>query len=151
MNAKSTDELEKVLGNTHLKNFDSYCKNYAQDFMEDTFGVYVKAIIKSKKLTQQRVFLNADIPERYGYKLLSGEKKTRQRDIILRICYGAEMTLEETQRALRKYEMTELYPKNPRDALLMIIFNERPGDIIDVNTILRDHGMEPLRSSGTLN
>ena len=49
------------------------------------------------------VFLKADIPERYGYKLLSGEKHTKQRDVILRICYAAEFTLKETQRALRKY------------------------------------------------
>lgn len=151
MNTKSTDELEKILKSTHIENFEAYCKNYTRDAVENDFAVYIKTLIKQKRLTQQRVFLNADIPERYGYKLLSGEKKTRQRDIILRICYGAEMTLDETQRALRKYEMSELYPKNSRDALLMIIFNERPGDVIDVNTILMEHGMEPLRSSGTLN
>ena len=99
-------------------------------------------------MTQQRVFLMADIPERYGYKLLSGEKRTRQRDVILRICYAGELTLEETQRALRKYEMPELYAKIPRDALLMILFQDRPGSILDVNTLLKNKGMEPLRTSG---
>lgn len=92
--------------------------------------------------------MKADIPERYGYKLLSGEKHTKQRDIILRICYAAEMTLDETQRALKKYGMPELYAKIPRDALLMIIFNERPGSIINVNALLKENGMEPLRTSG---
>jgi hypothetical protein len=94
------------------------------------------------------VFLRADIPERYGYKLLSGEKHTRQRDVILRICYAGELSLEETQRALKKYGMPTLYAKVPRDALLMIIFNDRPGDIIQVNAILKEHDMEPLRTSG---
>ena len=32
--------------------------------------------IVEKGITQQTVFLKADIPERYGYKLLSGEKHT---------------------------------------------------------------------------
>jgi hypothetical protein len=109
----------------------------------------MKGILARKKLTQQTVFLKADIPERYGYKILSGEKHTRQRDVILRICYAAEMSLEETQRALRKYEMPELYAKNPRDVLLMIAFNERPGSIIEVNELLNQYGMEPLRTSGT--
>lgn len=36
--------------------------------------------------------MKADIPERYGYKLLSGEKHTRQRDVILRICYAAGLS-----------------------------------------------------------
>lgn len=151
MSEKNTDELEKVLGSTHIKNFNSYCKDNSKDLMDDAFAVYMKNIFKEKKFTQQIVFLKADIPERYGYKLLSGEKRTRQRDIILRICYAAEMSLKETQRALMKYEMPILYAKIPRDALLMIIFNERPGDIIEVNSILKEHGMEALRSSGLQN
>jgi hypothetical protein len=92
--------------------------------------------------------LKAEIPERYGYKLLSGEKRTRQRDVILRICYAAEFTLKETQRALKKYRLPELYAKIPRDALLMIAFNERPGTITEVNVLLEQNGMLPLRTSG---
>jgi hypothetical protein len=105
-------------------------------------------LIKVKGLTQQKVFLRADMPERYGYKILSGEKRTRQRDIILRICYAAEFSLEEAQGILKKYEMPQLYAKIQRDALLMIIFNERPGSIIDVNELLKKNGFEPLRTSG---
>ena len=44
--------------------------------------------------------------------------------------------------------MPELYAKIPRDALLMIVFNERPGSIIDVNELLKENGMLPLRTSG---
>lgn len=151
MSEKDTGELENVLGSTHIKDFDSYCRDHFKSRTEGDFSVYMKNIFREKKLTQQIVFLKADIPERYGYKLLSGEKRTRQRDIILRICYAAEMSLEETQRALKKYEMPALYAKLSRDALLMIIFNERPGDIIEVNQILKEHGMEPLRTSGQQN
>lgn len=151
MGEKNTDELEKVLQSTHIKNFDAYCKENAVGSVEGDFTVYMKNIFSEKKLTQQLVFLRADVPERYGYKLLSGEKRTRQRDIILRICYAAEMSLAQTQQALRKYEMPELYAKLPRDALLMIIFNERPGDVLEVNEILKEHGMETLRTSGVQN
>lgn len=151
MSEKNTDELENVLGKTHIKDFDSYCKDNSKSLIDDAFTVYMKNIFKEKNLTQQIVFLKADIPERYGYKLLSGEKRTRQRDIILRICYAADMSLEETQRALKKYGMPILYAKIPRDALLMIIFNERVGSIIEVNAILKEHGMEALRTSGLQN
>ncbi len=148
MEEKNTDELEKVLQSTHIKDFESFCKENIDDTSYDAFAIYIKSIFSEKNITQQLVFLRADIPERYGYKLLSGEKRTRQRDIILRICYAAEMSLTQTQQALKKYEMPELYAKIPRDALLMIIFNERPGDIIRVNEILKEHGMEALRPSG---
>ena len=150
MSEKNTEELEKVLGSTHVKHFDEYCSNNSESMMqgENDFTTYMKRLLKEKKLKQQTVFLMADIPERYGYKLLSGEKRTRQRDVIVRICYAAELTLEETQRALRKYGMPELYAKRKRDALLMIAFHERPGSIIDVNSLLKQHGMEALRTSG---
>ena len=150
MSKKSTKELENALGSTHVSDFEKFYHENRDDMtMEmDSFSVYIKDLLREKGLTQQKVFLLADIPERYGYKLLSGEKHTKQRDVILRICYAAECTLEETQKALRKYEMPQLYAKIPRDALLMIIFNERPGSIIDANTLLKKNGMEPLRTSG---
>jgi hypothetical protein len=148
MDEKKTDSLEKVLGSTHVKDFDAYRKEHTDDSATSGFSVFFKDKLVEKHLTQQMVFLRADIPERYGYKLLSGEKHTRQRDVILRICYAGELSLEETQRALKKYGMPTLYAKVPRDALLMIIFNDRPGDIIQVNAILKEHDMEPLRTSG---
>lgn len=150
MREKNTVELAEVLGKTHLSEFDKYCEENRDSINAENgaFSVYIKNLLCDKGITQQTVFLKADIPERYGYKLLSGEKHTRQRDVILRICYAAELSLDETQRALKKYEMPELYAKTPRDALLMIIFNERPGSIIDVNELLKKNGMEPLRTSG---
>lgn len=152
MNEKSTQDLENVLGSTHISKFEAYCRENKDSMNdEDAFSIYVKELILQKGFTQQKVFLNADIPERYGYKLLSGEKHTRQRDIILRICYAAHFTLEETQRALRKYEMPELYAKIPRDALIMLVFNKRPGNILEVNELLKTKGFAPLRTSGLQN
>ena len=150
MNEKSTIELEQILQSTHSKDFQQYCeKNKECANLEDkTFVEYFKTLFKEKGITQQMVFLKADIPERYGYKLLSGEKHTKQRDVILRICYAAGFTLKETQRALKKYGLPELYAKISRDALLMILFNERPGSIIDVNEVLNKNGMKSLRTSG---
>ena len=150
MSKKNTKELVDILGKTHLSDFENFCKENKESMNQEreSFFVYIKDILAKKGMTQQAVFLKADIPERYGYKLLSGEKYTRQRDIILRICYVAEMTLEETQTALQKYQMPELYAKFSRDALLMMIFNQRPGGIIEINEMLKRNGMDPLRTSG---
>ncbi len=150
MQEKDTNELEKVLGKTHLSDYDSYVRKNKDSMLSDSnsFSTYVKEKMAEKGITQQTVFLKADVPERYGYKLLSGEKHTKQRDVILRICYAADFTLQETQRALKKYGMAELYAKDERDALVMIAFNEKPGSIIEVNTMLKEHGLVPLRTSG---
>lgn len=150
MNQKNTKELEKILGSTHIENIHEYISQNEDSLLspDRPFSDYIREIIKKNGLRQQDVFLDADIPERYGYKLITEEKHTRQRDVILRLCYASHMTLEETQRALKYYRMPELYAKVPRDALIMIAFNERPGNILDVNSFLKTNGMDALRSSG---
>lgn len=150
MEIKSTDELEKILGKTHMSDISDYLGNNEESIInnEYAFHNYVRELIKKKNLRQQDVYLAADIPEKYGYKLLSGEKRTRQRDVILRLCYAAEFDLNETQKALKLYRMPELYAKIPRDAVIMIAINERPGSIIDVNSFLKKNGMDILRPSG---
>ena len=149
MNEKNTIELENVLGSTHPKDFTTYCKENKESINEDenAFIEYFKSLFKEKGITQQKVFLKAEIPERYGYKLLSGEKRTRQRDVILRICFAAQFTLKETQRALKKYRLPELYAKVPRDALLMIAFNNRLS-ISEANALLSENKLETLRTIG---
>ena len=150
MESKSTDELEKILGSTHINEVSAYLKSNEESIItnEYAFHEYISKLIKLKNLRKQDVFLAADVSEKYGYKLLSGEKHTKQRDVILRLCYASELTLEEAQKALKLYRMPELYAKIPRDAMIMIAFNERPGSIIDVNSFLKKNGMEILRSSG---
>ena len=73
MNEKNTKELTEVLGRTHLSEFDKYCRENKESLNTDknAFSEYIKKLLKARKLTQQVVFLRADIPERYGYKLLN--------------------------------------------------------------------------------
>lgn len=140
------DDMEKM----HLADVQEYLKKNSDSIVQSDrpFSNYMKELIRKKKLKQRDIFLWADIPERYGYKLISEEKRTRQRDVILRICYAAEFTLEETQRALRIYGMPQLYEDISRDVILMLCFRERPGSVNDVNVVLQEHGMDVLRSSG---
>ena len=144
------NKLEDKLFKVNVDTIKEFFRENKDEMINDeyAFASYMRQIFKEKGVSQQEIFLYADIPERYGYKLISQEKHTKQRDIILRICYSAGMTIEETQKALRLYGMPELYVEYPRDALLMVIFKDRPGDIIMVNSILKKNGMEPLRSSG---
>ena len=150
MSEISTDELNKILGSTHISDVDSFFSENEDSMLSSDrpFCNYMREQIHKNGLRQQDVFLDADISEKYGYKLLSEEKHTRQRDVILRICYAAHLSLDETQKALRLYQMPELYSKIKRDALLMIVFNERPGSIIAVNSFLKKNGVDILRSCG---
>ena len=152
MAKKSTEELENILGETSTTNIEAYLEQNAESLLseEKPFSAYMHEMIRKCGKTQQEVFLQADFPERFGYKLLSEEKHTKQRDYIIRICYATGMSLEETQKALTLYGMAPLYARIPRDAVLMIAFNQHKGNILDVNTLLSSHKLPTLKTSGTL-
>lgn len=78
MKQKNTKELDDILGKTHISDFDKFCveQKGSMDPEQNAFSEYIKDLLKEKRITQQMVFLKADIPEKYGYKLLS--RKTYQ-------------------------------------------------------------------------
>ena len=126
---KTTRELEGILLDKHKDQIDDYFTNESQELLNSTFGDYFRDTLLTKKITQQVLFIRADITDKYGYKLISGEKHTNQRDVIIRLCYAGNFTLNETQRALKLYGMAPLYARIKRDALLMVAFNEHEGNI----------------------
>ncbi|MCD8097897.1 MAG: hypothetical protein LUE31_07675 [Lachnospiraceae bacterium] len=152
MKQKTTDALERVLEQLEPEEIDQYFETYADDlFAEDqAFSAYMRALIRQKNLTQREVFERAELSDRYGYRLLTQEKNTKQRDYILRLCFAAKLNLKETQRALKLYGMSELYAKIPRDAVLMIALNREIYEIDKVNELLLSHELPPLRSTACL-
>ena len=116
----------------------------AQTFSPRPFTDFMRQKFREKKIPQKEIFIRADLDDRYGYKLISGEKQTQQRDIILRICLAAEFTLGETQEALVLYGMAPLYEKIRRDTAFIVAFCSRVYDIHDVDAILRENKLPPF-------
>ena len=145
----STEELEEVLGRTRPERLPEFFQTCGESLWRSPrpFADYMRETIRKKGLLQQEVFLEADIPESYGYRLISGERHTRKRDVILRICCGARFDLKETRRALRLAGMGDLYPRIPRDAALILAVRE--GLRVDqVNDLLTAGGFPSLQKSG---
>jgi len=112
------------------------------------FPEYMDSILREKGLKRQDVFQRADLPQKYGYKLLSGESHTTDRDKLLRLFFAMGMTLRETQRALALYGLPALYPKKRRDAIFIIALNKGVSSVDTVNEWLAEYGeMELSRSA----
>lgn len=111
---------------------------------ERPFAAYMRRKLREKGLLQQNVFLAADLSEGFGYKLISEEKRTRQRDLILRLCLTAEFGPEEAQEALLRYGMAPMWWRFPRDAVLLAAFGSRVNDLQKVNELLEQYGQPPL-------
>jgi hypothetical protein len=152
MDKKSTEDLENILKSTHPSKIQDYFDNQDDELLDNSFpfGSYVKHILKKNSILMQKVFLDGNISEGYGYKIMSGEKHTNKKDVILRICFAGKLSIDETQKALKLYGFSPLYARIKRDSLIMTLFNNRPESIDDFNNILIQNGFDSLAEVGTL-
>ena len=146
---KTTNTLNNVLKRTKPDQVDAFLENHKGELItgEKPFAQYMRMCIRERGMQQQEVFIRADLSEGYGYKIISEEKHTNQRDTILRLCLGANLTLEETQRALKIYGMSPLYSRIPREAVIMVALNNGITNIADVNAMLKQSNMTPLKGA----
>ena len=138
--------LRSELAALRPKDLKDFLSRNADDLIrsEHPFTDYMRVKLKEKGILQQDVFLAADLPERYGYKLISEQKHTTQRDTILRLCLAARFDLNETDEALILYGMAPLHARIPRDAVFIVAFQNRVYDIHDVDAILRENDLPPF-------
>ena len=146
MEQESTSDLLKVLRSADKDDIDQLQKEYLETAYSG-FPEYMDRLIQEKKLKRQDIFQKADLPQKYGYKLLSGESHTSDRDKLLRIFIAMNLNLKQTQRALELYGMPELYPKFRRDMILIIAFNKGISSVDTVDEWLKEKGEETLSRS----
>ena len=146
MEKESTSILMNILKSTDRRGLKAYRKQYLSGGPAD-FTAYMDDLIRVRKLKRQDIFQRADLPQKYGYKLLSGECHTTDRDKLLRLFIAMGLSLREVQRGLKLYGMSELYPKFARDAVLIIAINQGVRDVDTVNEWLSEEGERELSRS----
>ena len=139
-------ELEENLLQITPEHFPAFLEEHEAEFYRSTrpFTDFMRQKFREKQIAQQDVFLAADLSEQYGYRLISGQKHTTDRDTILRLCLAAHFMLEEVNEALILYGMAPLYARIPRDAAFIVAFRNRIFDIHDVDAILRENNLPPF-------
>ncbi len=148
---QTTERLERDLSRLRAEELAAFLRRESEAMYAGPrpFAQYMRMRCKEKGILQQTLFLRADIPENYGYKLISGEKHTRRRDVILRLCLAAAFSVKETDEALTLYGMAPLHPRIPRDAVLIAAIGNRMYEIEAVDELLRTCGQPPLQTAGT--
>ena len=84
----------------------------------------------------------SNLNKAYVYQIFLG-KKYPSRDKIIALAFGLELDEKEVQVLLKQAGYRELYPRDPRDALLLYAIGHHKG-IIDANELLYDHNIEVL-------
>ena len=144
-----TEELEDYLMSKKVKDIGKLLVEKGDaviyDITNKNCSDYMKDLIKQKGFTFRKVISLAGMNESYGRQVLSGKKGISKRDTIIRICIASNFSVVETNRALKLYNMPVLYVKNKRDAVIMIAINEGENYVENVNKLLIENGLDPLK------
>lgn len=121
---------------------DQYLKNNEEYIIDLTLSNYLCDRLEKKSLSKADVIKKADINEIYGYQILSG-KRTPSRNKLIRLCIGAEFSLDDTNETLKVAGFSPLFPKIKRDSIIIFgIQNNYP--IWQINESLYAHQLESL-------
>ena len=112
---------------------------------EQTFVQFMDTYIAEHGLVRQTILQRADIPVAVGYKYLSGAKRTKNRNTILRLCIAMEMTVDDVQKVLTLYGMNAL-GESSRDSVILVGIEHR-STVDNIDEWLRAMAMEPLMDS----
>lgn len=136
------DEIKHLHTNDLKRFFDKHITFYSKDYK--AFSSYMRSKFREKGISQKDAFKRANISEGYGYKIISQEKKTAQRDVILRLCLALRMSIDETQKALMLGGFSILCINYRRDVVIMVAINNHFFSIEEVNKFLTKYGEEML-------
>lgn len=137
---KTTKELLGEIKNSN--NILDYFAENREEMQLDSLPEYLEGWLKAKSLTKADVVRRSNLNKAYVYQIFLG-KKYPSRDKVIALAFGLGLDAAETQTLLKQAGYRELYPRDPRDALLLLAV-EKNMSIIDANELLYDHNIEVL-------
>lgn len=149
-----TKELDKKLENVSCKEISNYLRTN-KDFLINTdkaFTNYFHDILVQKRLKIVELIdkletqvPNEELPSRkYLEKILSQEKHSDNRDLIIAFCIVGKFSREETNTALKLYKERHLYSKDSRDVVLILALNNRVCRVDEINKLLEANNEKKL-------
>lgn len=143
---KKTSDIDNIINSITPNQLDAFYKEQDKYLAsgDKAFYYFMKDTVEAKNILLKDIYTQADVSESYGEKIIRMEKHTKNRDLIIRLCLAGHFSLIETNRALKLYGMSPLYSKNKRDALIIVLINNRVFRIHDVNDNLQKHKLDPL-------
>ena len=137
---KNTSDLLQELKTA--SNIDSYLKNNENCLINQALCKYLSELFKAKSISKSEVIRKSDINEIYAYQIFSG-KRFPSRNKLIRLCIGAQFTLDEINNVMTVGEFSPLYPKIMRDSI--IIFGIQNGhSILQINELLYSHQLDTI-------
>lgn len=140
MSEKSTDDLLEVLKRDTL---DDAIGKIKSEQLNITLKEYIDKLITERKIKLADAHKKSGLNKSYFYALTEGVKTNPSRDVLIRLCFGFEMSLDEAQKFLKTFGAAMLYARNRRDSIIIHALDNRLS-VKRCNDNLYDYGEKIL-------
>ena len=114
---------------TELISAESFQEFYAENvdtLQLPSLSQYLAGLCEDRGILPHRLFHETDIEKSLGHQIFSGRRRL-SRDNALKMAFGLELDVKETQRLLTISKNSQLYPFIPRDAALLYCLHHGTG------------------------
>lgn len=139
----NTDELLNLLRSTHsVSALTKYNEKLSQQSGYSSLSEYFYTYMHKHNMLESDLIRASLIQRNYAYQILNGTKNPG-RDKVLALCLAAQMSYEDTQRALALADLGKLYPRKKKDSIIIFAL-EHNLNVQQTNELLFEEGELPL-------
>ena len=138
--SQTTDDLHAKIN--QITDLNKYLESNKEDLTIQNPIEYLLNIAANKGLSKTDIVKNSQLERSFCYHLLDGSK-TLTREKALALAFGTKLSQEETQTLLKYAQLPKLYPRNPRDSVILFCLHKNVS-LIDTNIMLDNLGLNPI-------
>lgn len=135
-NKKTSDELLDILKN--VATFADVQDELRPEQITMSLAEYLNELVAQREAKLPEVMRRSGLKKAYFYSLFNGTRDNPSRDVLIQLAFGFEMSFEEVQEFLRNMGAAQLYPRIPRDSIIIYCF-QRGMSIIECDMLLEEN------------
>jgi len=136
----TSDELLDMLKS--ISSYDEVQEELKSEQITESLAEYLNALVAKCKAKLPDVMRRSGLKKAYFYSLFNGTRDNPSRDVLIQLGFGFEMSFDEVQEFLMHRGAAQLYPRIPRDAIIIYCF-QRGMSLMDCDVLLMEN-FEPL-------
>ena len=134
---KSTGELLDIIKSKNSCNIVQ--EEIKTEQIKESLADYLNALVAQRNVKLADVMRRSGLKKAYFYSLFDGSRENPSRDVLIQLGFGFEMSFDEVQEFLKHRGAAQLYPRTPRDGVMIYCF-QRGMSIIDCDLLLEENG-----------
>lgn len=138
---KTTQELMEILKNK--KSIGAYFAEEVDELEFASLAEYLELLLSEKEMKKSDVIRRSNLDKNYAYQIFNGNKSHPSRDKMLMLALGMRLQIIETRKLLKIAGACDLYPRNPRDSVILYCLN-KGSSLMEVNELLSDYNLDIL-------